>query len=271
MGAIEADERVGYEPVSEPTPASMWFGVSGGLITDELLEWPPDLFALTNVVLVRAEAFRFAVAPADEWPPSRYRDWPHAVEEAGRGWSAWIEDRTGAIPDLVAEEWSVVRERAETPLEHLASGRDVRDVRGAADVACDRRRSLRRTRHRPRHHGRHRVRLPRARPRTAGQNRIAGSRGPPLLARTAESPHAPDRAAGVLTLRLRARSWHRGSLAQDPGSPPRDGPSVRVRHAAAVALAAEGASVRLSPYRRLRAEADERPVWILRVRAGRKP
>ena len=142
MSAIEADERVGYEPVSEPTPASMWFGVSGGLITDELLEWPPDLFALTNVVLVRAEAFRFAVAPADEWPPSRYGDWPHAVEEAGRGWSAWIEDRTGAVPDLVAEEWNVVRERAETPLEHLASGRDVRmceallTLHAIADEAC---------------------------------------------------------------------------------------------------------------------------------------
>ena len=98
------------------------------------------------------------------------------------------------------------------------------------------------------------------------RNGIAGSHRRPLLARAAESPYSPDRATGVLTLRLRARSWHRGSVAQDPGSPSRYGPSVGVRHAAAAAVAAEGASVRLPPYRGLRAEADERPVWVFRVR-----
>jgi hypothetical protein len=43
--------------------------VAGGLITDELLEWPPDLSALANI-LERAEAFRFAFAPVGEWPPA---------------------------------------------------------------------------------------------------------------------------------------------------------------------------------------------------------
>jgi hypothetical protein len=56
--------------------------VAGGLITDELLEWPPDLSALANI-LERAEAFRFAFAPVGEWPPARIPDWARAVDESG--------------------------------------------------------------------------------------------------------------------------------------------------------------------------------------------
>jgi len=38
--------RVRSTRVTGPTPASTWYAVSGAPITDELLEWPPDLFAL---------------------------------------------------------------------------------------------------------------------------------------------------------------------------------------------------------------------------------
>ena len=93
--ATERTVRGICEGVSEPTPASTWYAASGALITDRLLEWPPDVFALTNVVLARAEAFRFALS-VDDWPPRRFTDWAQAVEEARRRWSAWAEDRTGA-------------------------------------------------------------------------------------------------------------------------------------------------------------------------------
>jgi hypothetical protein len=115
--------------------------VSGEPITDRLLEWPPDVFALTNILLGRAEAFRYALSE-EGWPPSRFADWGRAVEEAARGWSAWAEDRSGAMPDLVATEWSVFRERLEVPLEQLAVGRDDRaceallTVHAIADEAC---------------------------------------------------------------------------------------------------------------------------------------
>ncbi len=130
-----------YERVSGPTLASTWYAASGAPVTDRLLDWPPDVFALTNVVLARAEAFRFALSATD-WPPSRFDDWAQAVEEAGRRWSAWAEDRTGPLPDLVAAEWSVVCEGAEVPLERLALGRDhrLRDalltLHAIADEAC---------------------------------------------------------------------------------------------------------------------------------------
>src|SRR5262245_19364298 len=81
-----------HERVSEPTPASTWYAASGVPITDRLLEWPPDVLALTNVVLAGAEAFRYALSQAPDWPPSRFGDWADAVEEAGRRWGAWAED-----------------------------------------------------------------------------------------------------------------------------------------------------------------------------------
>jgi hypothetical protein len=129
------------EPVSGPTASSTWLGASGAPITDELVEWPPDVFALTNVVLARAEAFRFAL-PRQGWPPARFADWAHDVEDAGRRWSAWAQNRAGALPELVTAEWSVFRERFEAPLEQLSSGRDERGLQAlltlhaVADEAC---------------------------------------------------------------------------------------------------------------------------------------
>jgi hypothetical protein len=76
------------------------------------------------------------------WPPPRFGDWAAAVEEAGRGWSAWVEDRQTSFPALASEEWVVAREGMETRLEELAGG-EARQVREAlltlhaiADEAC---------------------------------------------------------------------------------------------------------------------------------------
>jgi hypothetical protein len=129
------------DSASGPTVSSTWVGASGGTVTDELLAWPPDVFALVNVVLARAEAFRFALYRHD-WPPSGFADWAREVEDAGRRWSAWAEDRTGALPELVNAAWSVLRERLEVSLEQLAGGRDDRGwealltLHAIADEAC---------------------------------------------------------------------------------------------------------------------------------------
>jgi hypothetical protein len=125
---------------SGPTPASTWVAVSGRPITDRVLEWPPDVFALTNVVLGRAEAFRYAHAPS--WSLSSLAGLGDGVEDVGRRWSAWAEDRSGRMPEVVAREWSVFRERAEVPLEQLAAGGDDRvceallTLHAIADEAC---------------------------------------------------------------------------------------------------------------------------------------
>jgi hypothetical protein len=135
-------DRATYGRVEEPTSAFVWHSVAGEPITDDLLDWPPDLFALTNVILERSEAFRFALSHEGDWPPRRYANWPRAVEDAGRQWSAWAEEGRGAIPDLLREEWSAFRARADSPLEHVASGHDRRmceallTLHAVADEAC---------------------------------------------------------------------------------------------------------------------------------------
>src|SRR5690242_1369967 len=68
----------------EPTVASIWRGVTAVPITDEFLDWPPDVFALTDVIVKRSEAYRFILSkrPDMKWPPSRFRNWTDAVDEA---------------------------------------------------------------------------------------------------------------------------------------------------------------------------------------------
>ena len=50
----------------------------------QVLECPADLFALTDVVLARAEVFRDAPS-VTAWPPGRYADWARAVERQTSG------------------------------------------------------------------------------------------------------------------------------------------------------------------------------------------
>ena len=61
---------------------STWRALAGRPFTDELLEWPADLFALTNVILRRTEAYRFVLPPPHgaQWPPGRFPNWSAAVE-----------------------------------------------------------------------------------------------------------------------------------------------------------------------------------------------
>jgi hypothetical protein len=126
------------------TVGSLWEGVTGRALGDELLEWAPDLFAFSDVVLERSEAYRFAVSPPEGagWPPAEVRDWFLAVAESSAGWCAWVEGDGIALPGLIAEEWAVVRERSATTLDELATGQAWRvcqallTLHAVADEAC---------------------------------------------------------------------------------------------------------------------------------------
>src|SRR5499425_109592 len=128
----------------EPTSASVWYSLARGPITDEFLDWPADMFALTEIILGRTEVYRFVLSPRRgvDWPPSRISSWSDAVEEASLQWNLWVQDRKAAFPDLLAEEWQAFRERAEIPLEDLAEGRDWRmceallTLHAIVDEAC---------------------------------------------------------------------------------------------------------------------------------------
>ncbi len=122
----------------------MWQATAAVPLDDELLEWPPDVFAFTEVVLERTQVYRFLFPPPRlvEWPPRRLGHWSEAVEEAGRQWSVWAEDPHGSAPDLVSQEWAVISERTGTPFDHVAEGRDWRlceavlTLHAVADEAC---------------------------------------------------------------------------------------------------------------------------------------
>jgi hypothetical protein len=198
-------------PTEEPTAASMWHALAGSPITDEFLDWPADVFALTDVILGRSEAYRFALSPPGglEWPPSHLPSWSEAVEEAGRQWSGWVEDRKSAFPDLLAEEWSVFRERAGMPLEHLKEGRDWRmceallTLHAIADEAC--------------------AGLGMALDRSDGKGCIYRAHGRELLARTGSLARIPSHFLRVLP-KVRTppdgtslRSFSRYACVQGPG------------------------------------------------------
>jgi hypothetical protein len=132
------------DAAQQPTPASLWQALAGTTTGREVLDWPPDLLAMTEVILQRSEAYRFALSPpgGSTWPPAGVPDWPDAVTEAGRRWSAWAEDRTGTIPPLLAQEWKILCQDAGIPLSDLTEARNWRlcqallTLHAIADEAC---------------------------------------------------------------------------------------------------------------------------------------
>ena len=122
---------------------SVWRAAAGGPITDSLLEWPPDVFAVTEVILEHAEAYRFVVSPpaGEQWPPPHIADWADAVVAAAAAWTVAAQDGSQP-PDLVAGAWATVRDAAAAPLEAIAEGRDWRlceallTLHAVADEAC---------------------------------------------------------------------------------------------------------------------------------------
>src|SRR5262245_62087481 len=131
-------------PPNQPTIEAMWRGLTGVSIADDILEWPPDVFALTDVILKRSEAYRFVLSkrPDMKWPPSRVQKWTDAIDEAASQWSACVEDPERLLPTLLRDEWRVFRERSEATLERLAGGHDWRmceallTLHTLADEAC---------------------------------------------------------------------------------------------------------------------------------------
>jgi hypothetical protein len=126
------------------TIGSLWHDIAGRRLGDGLLDWAPDLFAFTDVVLDRSEAYRFVVSPPDgaSWPPSDMPDWDLVIADASAGWCAWVEGDGTQLPGLLAKEWAVVREGSRATLDALATGRAWRicqtllTLHAIADEAC---------------------------------------------------------------------------------------------------------------------------------------
>jgi hypothetical protein len=105
----------------ETTAGSLWQAMSGRPLSADLLDWPPDLFALTSLLLQRSGAFRFALSPPPgrQWPPGSRREWSTTVEAAGREWSGVVDAPGEPVPPLLVSMMEVVVAAATTPLEEF--------------------------------------------------------------------------------------------------------------------------------------------------------
>jgi hypothetical protein len=256
---------------NQPTLSSLWEAAAGLPVTDELLAWPADLFALTDIILCRSEAYRLCLAPpqGQVWPPGRFPSWPAAVEQAAQQWILRLEDGRAALPDLVLEQWRLLRARSELPIELLAEGSDwplceaLLTLHAVSDEARPSRRGARQVR-------RARVRLSRAGPRATGEDGFSCSDpdSPRPGAAQGSNAHQGEFAAVLCALRLRPRAERRGPLAQGAGAAHRQRTSLRARQHAALALAVARARVRFRARGGLGASFHG-AFWLLSVRARR--
>ncbi|WKZ83256.1 MAG: hypothetical protein QY307_03180 [Acidimicrobiia bacterium] len=108
---------------------------------DEICAWPPDVFAVTNLVLDHTEAYRLAVSPpaGSRWPPES--GWHEMVRVAAEEWRRAVSEG-GTVPEPVAREWEVVTRHRGLSLESLRRGGAERvavaliTLHAMADEAC---------------------------------------------------------------------------------------------------------------------------------------
>ena len=109
---------------------------------EEVVSWPPDVFALANLVLDHTESYRFVVAPCTgrRWPP--LPDWTGEVRSAAREWAEAGRRCGGELPALVRRSWETVARHRDVALEAIRNGEAgelneaLLTLHAAADETC---------------------------------------------------------------------------------------------------------------------------------------
>jgi hypothetical protein len=94
-------------------------------LLDTALDWPPDVFAATSMLLERSEAYRFVVSPpsGEVWPPPRTGDWEFETSNSARAWTGAVAGPGHpALPALLVRSWRQLIRHVDTPLAALADG-----------------------------------------------------------------------------------------------------------------------------------------------------
>ena len=104
------------------TLAAYFFAFGPAPAWHELPTWPPDVFALTNLVLDHTQGYRFVVAPpsAGRWPPMS--NWNEQVAAAASAWRASADESHAPLPELVERNWRIVSQARDLPLAQIQSG-----------------------------------------------------------------------------------------------------------------------------------------------------
>jgi hypothetical protein len=121
------------------TIASVWAAIVEPERLEDVLTWPPDVFALVDRALDASEAYRFVVSP----PPGReltpIADTARAVATQ---WWEWLDGTRAGPPEAVVGWWKLVREASTVTIDALSVGAEwhVTDallaLHSAADEAC---------------------------------------------------------------------------------------------------------------------------------------
>lgn len=140
-----ADEAVSSErSLDGALTVATYFGAFAPVPAwEELPRWPPDVFALTNLILDQTGSYRFVVAPppgARGWPPTP--DWTERVPEAAKRWRTACGERGGEFPELVKSCWELLTRSRSVPLSQVRSGEawevceTLLTLHAVADEAC---------------------------------------------------------------------------------------------------------------------------------------
>ncbi len=106
------------------TIGQLWDFLSDGAAGPDMLDWAPDVGALTAVLLERSHAFRFVVSPpaGADWPPADCLPFGDYTRRVAAQWRALMDSGDGEPPEDVRRLWAVVTEHLDTPIARFAEG-----------------------------------------------------------------------------------------------------------------------------------------------------
>ena len=106
------------------TIRQLWDWLSDGSTDEGLLDWAPDVGALTGALLERSHAFRFVVSPPSSasWPPADCEPFGEYTLRVAAQWRGLMDAGAGGAPEEVRRLWQVVHDHLDTPLDVFADG-----------------------------------------------------------------------------------------------------------------------------------------------------
>ena len=100
--------------------------IGRGSDLDRWLSWPPDVFALTSLLLTRTGAYRYSVDPPEgcEWPTEA--TWKESLQRAKTHWLRWIAGEAAQKPPFLARQVETIERLWErVTVDRLAALRTV--------------------------------------------------------------------------------------------------------------------------------------------------
>lgn len=127
---------------SSKTIGSVFEAMGTSIPWEQLIVWPPDIFAVTELLLVQADAYRFVSSPPTgaTWPP--HDRWTESVRGEGKKWAeaAGSGERPGSV--VLLDRWKTLSNSRGVSLDVLSRGNPwnvceaIITLHALADEAC---------------------------------------------------------------------------------------------------------------------------------------